>query len=158
MSHVLFIHLETPSAAENPMVSKTRFLVSPAHPARSAPPLCCGTAAAYGLGLRLLAFGVSVEELHPPSLFPTAKIQRFARAPGPHPTPCGGCGPGRHGRQDFRGGDPPENCQKGGLNPNNWQSGIPGRWPSKGALMALAAGSPGSRTGEGVHGPAAASS
>jgi hypothetical protein len=59
-------------------------------PARPVPSLCCGTAAASGRGLRLLALGASVKDPPAPGLFLTPQRLGFARGHPSDPSPCGG--------------------------------------------------------------------
>ena len=71
-----------PGRCQAVLVSPTAAPVySTARPARTAPPLCCGTAAACGLGLRPPALGASGGDPPAPGLFLTAQRRRFAPSP-----------------------------------------------------------------------------
>ena len=70
-----------PGRCQAVLVSPTAAPVySTARPARTAPPLCCGTAAACGLGLRPLALGASGGDPPAPGLFLTARAGVSLRA------------------------------------------------------------------------------
>ena len=113
-----------PGRCQAVLVSPTAAPVySTARPARTAPPLCCGTAAACGLGLRPPALGASGGDPPAPGLFLTAQRRRFAPRPDrTRPLAGGAVRDDTADRVSERG--LPENSQRGGLDPNNWQAGF----------------------------------
>jgi len=113
-----------PGRCQAVLVSPTAAPVySTARPARTAPPLCCGTAAACGLGLRPLALGASGGDPPAPGLFLTAQRRRFAPRPD-RTRPLAGGAVRDDTADGVSGRGLPENSQRGGLDPNNWQAGF----------------------------------